>query len=77
MQGPVGWWIIKGVENEFYACEPAIFEKTYERIGGPVMQLCECCGYPREKLPFESRNGVVYCQVCWDVGCDLQTCDVR
>lgn len=27
-----GDWIIKGVEGEFYACKPEIFEKTYERI---------------------------------------------
>ena len=25
-----GDWIIKGVEGEFYACKPQIFEKTYE-----------------------------------------------
>jgi hypothetical protein len=25
-----GYWIIKGVENEFYGCEPEIFGKTYE-----------------------------------------------
>lgn len=25
-----GYWIIKGVENEFYGCEPEIFAKTYE-----------------------------------------------
>jgi len=25
-----GYWIIKGVENEFYGCEPKIFDKTYE-----------------------------------------------
>lgn len=25
-----GDWIIKGVNGEFYACKPDIFEKTYE-----------------------------------------------
>lgn len=25
-----GDWIIKGVEGEFHACKPLIFEKTYE-----------------------------------------------
>lgn len=25
-------WIIKGVEGEFYACKPSIFDKTYEEI---------------------------------------------
>lgn len=31
MRAGVGWWIIRGVEGEFYPCENAIFEKTYER----------------------------------------------
>ena len=26
-----GWWIIRGVEGEFYPCKPEIFEATYER----------------------------------------------
>lgn len=26
-----GWWIIRGVEGEFYPCDPDIFEKTYDR----------------------------------------------
>ncbi len=26
-----GDWIIKGVQGEFYACKPDIFEQTYER----------------------------------------------
>ena len=25
-----GDWIIKGVQGEFYACKPSIFEATYE-----------------------------------------------
>ena len=25
-------WIIKGVQGEFYACKPDIFEKTYEKV---------------------------------------------
>lgn len=28
----IGDWIIKGVEDEFYACKPNIFEKTYEKV---------------------------------------------
>lgn len=28
----VGSMIIRGVENEFYACEPGIFKQTYERV---------------------------------------------
>ena len=27
-----GDYVIKGVEEEFYACKPSIFEKTYELI---------------------------------------------
>lgn len=27
-----GDWIIKGVDGEFYACKPDIFEKTYEKV---------------------------------------------
>lgn len=32
MEAPVGWWIIKGVRSEIYACEPEIFELTYEKV---------------------------------------------
>lgn len=28
----IGWWIIKGVNGEFYPCAPDIFEKTYEKV---------------------------------------------
>jgi len=27
-----GDWIIKGVQGEFYACKPDIFEQTYEKV---------------------------------------------
>jgi hypothetical protein len=27
-----GWWIIRGVEGEFYPCKPEIFEATYEAV---------------------------------------------
>jgi hypothetical protein len=30
MQARPGWWIIKGVQGEFYPCDPDIFAKTYE-----------------------------------------------
>lgn len=33
MQAPVGSYIIRGVEGEFYACRPDIFEKTYNAVG--------------------------------------------
>jgi hypothetical protein len=29
----VGQWIIKGVDGEFYPCDPDVFEKTYSREG--------------------------------------------
>lgn len=29
-----GDWIIKGIQGEFYACKPEIFEKTYEPVKG-------------------------------------------
>jgi hypothetical protein len=32
MRADRGWWIIKGVEGEFYPCKPEIFAKTYERV---------------------------------------------
>lgn len=27
-----GWWIIKGVKNEIYPCEPSVFDATYESV---------------------------------------------
>lgn len=27
-----GWWIIRGVQGEFYPCDPDIFAKTYEAV---------------------------------------------
>lgn len=32
MVANVGDWIIKGVNGEFYPCNPDIFEKTYEPV---------------------------------------------
>lgn len=32
MIAPVGDWIIRGVNGEFYPCKPDIFEKTYEKL---------------------------------------------
>ena len=29
----IGDWIIKGVHNEFYPCNPIIFKKTYDLVG--------------------------------------------
>jgi len=30
MDARPGWWIIKGIQGEFYPCDPDIFAKTYE-----------------------------------------------
>jgi hypothetical protein len=32
MTATPGWWIIRGVQGEFYPCKPDIFEATYEAI---------------------------------------------
>jgi len=32
MKASEGDYIIKGVDGEFYACKPGIFEKTYEKV---------------------------------------------
>lgn len=37
MRGSPGDWIIKGVNGELYPCKPEIFEKTYERVDGPLI----------------------------------------
>lgn len=29
---PVGHWIIRGVQGEFYPCDPDIFEATYDLV---------------------------------------------
>jgi hypothetical protein len=29
---PFGWWIIKGVKDEFYPCEHEVFFKSYEFV---------------------------------------------
>lgn len=32
MRAPPGDYIIKGVNGEFYPCDPEVFEKTYELV---------------------------------------------
>ena len=32
MKARPGWYIIKGVNGEFYPCKPDIFAKTYEEV---------------------------------------------
>lgn len=31
MEAAPGWWVIKGVKDEFYPCEPDIFDMTYDK----------------------------------------------
>ena len=31
MRVPLGSWVIRGVQGEFYACDEVIFHETYER----------------------------------------------
>ena len=32
MTGTKGWWIIRGVQGEFYPCKDDIFTATYEEV---------------------------------------------
>lgn len=32
MYGDRDWWVIRGVEGEFYPCKPSIFDATYEQV---------------------------------------------
>ena len=32
MEASIGYYIIKGVNGEFYPCKPDIFDKTYEEV---------------------------------------------
>ena len=33
---PISHWVIKGVNGEFYPCDPEIFEKTYDEVEDEV-----------------------------------------
>lgn len=42
MNARPGWWIIRGVQGEFYKCKPDIFFATYEEISvGMLSRLAE------------------------------------
>lgn len=32
MKAGVGWWVVKGIEDEFYPCKPEVFAATYEAV---------------------------------------------
>lgn len=34
-----GYWIIRGVDGEFYGCEPEIFHKTYEGVTEMLLRV--------------------------------------
>jgi hypothetical protein len=53
-----GWWIIRGIQGEFYPCAPDIFEATYE----PVAE-----GAPSYEELVEILAGVCDCAV-WQSG---------
>lgn len=44
MTAPPGSWVIRGVAGEFYRCEPAIFERTYEQATSPVSVTVTAAG---------------------------------
>lgn len=31
-EAPPGWWVIRGIRGEHYACAPDIFDRTYEAV---------------------------------------------
>lgn len=39
LEGPIsyepGWWIIRGVQGEFYGCKAEVFAETYEPVKEP------------------------------------------
>lgn len=32
MNAGLGWWVIRGMEGEFYPCKPSVFDATYESV---------------------------------------------
>lgn len=58
-----GDWIIKGVAGEFYPCDPAIFESTYEPITTTPLEIraviCIWCG-ETIRYPTEASKKIVY-----------------
>lgn len=32
MEAPPGWWIIRGIEGEFYPCSDSAFKEKYEQV---------------------------------------------
>lgn len=55
-----GYWIIKGVENEFYGCEPEIFAKTYESSIDAIIQMGQVLIEHRASPP-----GSPHCNCGW------------
>ena len=38
MHAKENWWVIKGVKGELYACDPEIFDMTYEAVEPSAVQ---------------------------------------
>jgi hypothetical protein len=55
MRADYGWWVIKGVAGEFYPCDPAIFEATYEPAANRPRIVC-LCGSTRFYAEFQQAN---------------------
>jgi hypothetical protein len=69
MEANEGDFIIKGVNGEFYACKPDIFDKTYEMVDDEP-DICEKC----IENKWHEENG--HCEHCkldildktWEIG---------
>lgn len=55
-----GYWVIKGVENEFWGVEPRIFEKTYESSAETIVRTGRVLIEHRA-----SPTGSPYCYCGW------------
>ena len=42
MNAPLGSYIIKGVEGEFYPCKKEVFEATYTRVNEHLITCAQC-----------------------------------
>lgn len=66
----VGEYLCKGVNGEFYPCNPDIFHKTYEPVfdTDADIETCESCGKKfdtqKEKYGFDDDSNY-FCEKCW------------
>ena len=70
---PLGDWIIKGVQGEFYPCKPDIFALTYE----PARPECGCfqCweGWAHSFDPPKHLDRMLTCDECGNKRCPHAT----